>query len=92
MNIKFVYINYIMYRSLYWIGMGSSTGGIIYYTMICKILKKISEKYLLPRKIIMNIEELLLKRYLVYSMLLGGTIGYLTGNIYNTTERLLKKD
>ena len=73
-------------RRWYWVTIGGTTGGLIYYTMMCKILSKIRENNLLTNNLIIHIEKLLRKN-LGYSIILGGTIGYITGNIYRLLER-----
>tara|TARA_Y100001970_G_C13720548_1_gene596410 strand:+ start:223 stop:426 length:204 start_codon:yes stop_codon:yes gene_type:complete len=67
--------------------MGGTTGGLIYYTMMCKILSIIKRRNILTDALIMSIEENILKKNLGYSIILGGTIGYITGNIYRLLER-----
>jgi|MDTC01.2.fsa_nt_gb hypothetical protein len=76
-------------RSLYWITLGGTTGGLIYYTTMFKILSKIRENNLLTKNLIIHIEELL-RKYIGYSILFGCSIGYLTGNVYDIIERLKK--
>jgi hypothetical protein len=63
-------------RRLEWAMMGGALGGLIYYTMVCKILNICRRQ-----NIILNIEKIMLKENVCCSIMLGGWVGYIMGNI-----------
>ena len=72
--------------------MGGTTGGLIYYTIMCKILNMIRSREILSEGLISNIENNILTEYLTHSIILGCGVGYITGNAYEILDRLLSNN
>lgn len=79
-----------MIKKLEWITIGGTIGGLIYYTMVHNTLNSLKTRSVFIDNLLMNIElkNTLLRDYLLYSILLGGWVGYTVGNLFNIIRRI----
>ena len=68
-------------RRLEWIMMGGTIGGLIYYTMVCNILNIFRRRNIMMDNLLIDIKKVMLKENLFYSIMLGGWVGYVMGNV-----------